>query len=220
MSHTLKRSMHPLPMVITHWINLLSMIFLTLSGFYIHFPFVGGLMGVARGMHMFWWMTLVVNLVVRLVFLFTVKDSNLADGSGAKTDIASFVPQAENRHQLWPFIKYYLFLKKEAPIQGKYNPLQKMAYTLVPILIVIALWTGLSIWGPTMGWGFFVTSREVVSNWFGNGDGAGNPMNMRILHYWTMWAILVFSAIHAYLANIYNFNPSKMIFAWKETSGH
>jgi Ni,Fe-hydrogenase I cytochrome b subunit len=71
-----------------------------------------------------------------------------------------------------------------------------------------------------MNWGFFVSSRELVSNWFGNGDGAGNPMNMRILHYWTMWGILIFSAIHAYLANIYNFNPSKMIFAWKETSGH
>lgn len=217
MSHALTRSQHPLAMILTHWINLLAMFFLTLSGFYIHFPFVGGLMGVARGTHFFWMFVLLINCLVRLVFLFTVKDSNMADGSGSKADIASFLPQAENRHQLWPFIKYYLFLKKEAPIQGKYNPLQKMAYAIVPLLIILAAWTGFSIWGPTSGWDFFVQSRMLVSNWFGNVDGGGDPMNMRILHYWTMWLILIFTAAHAYLANIYNFKPSALVFAWKET---
>ncbi len=42
-------------------------------------------------------------------------------------------------------------------------------------------------------------------------------MNMRIIHYFMMWVFIVFTMIHAYLANIYNFAPSKIIFAWKET---
>ena len=45
-------------------------------------------------------------------------------------------------------------------------------------------------------------------------------MPMRILHYWIMWLILIFTAAHVYLANIYNFAPSRMIFAWKESDDH
>lgn len=215
MAHAPKRTQHPMPMVITHWINLSAMFFLVLSGIYIHYPFVPGLMGLARGTHFFWMFVLIVNLIVRLVFLFTIQDSNLETGEGAKADIYSFLPQKENRHQLWPFIKYYLFMKKEAPIQGKYNPLQKVAYLFVPILIVIAAWSGFSIWGPTMNWPFFFASRAWVANWFNTAGGA-DPMNMRILHYFTMWAIVLFTLVHAYLANIYNFNPSKLMFKWEE----
>ena len=35
-----------------------------------------------------------------------------------------------------------------------------------------------------------------------------------------MWVIILFTAVHAYLANIYNFAPSRIIFAWKESPGH
>ena len=33
------REAHPLPFVITHWINLVAMILLIVTGFCIHFPF-------------------------------------------------------------------------------------------------------------------------------------------------------------------------------------
>jgi len=39
---------------------------------------------------------------------------------------------------------------------------------------------------------------------------------MRIIHYWIMWVIIIFTGIHVYLANIYGFAPTKMIFFWKE----
>jgi len=42
-------------------------------------------------------------------------------------------------------------------------------------------------------------------------------MNMRIIHYFMMWVFILFTMVHAYLANIYNFAPSKIIFLWKET---
>jgi Ni/Fe-hydrogenase 1 B-type cytochrome subunit len=212
--HNPTRVDHPIVFVITHWINLLAMFFLALSGFYIHFPFVSGIMGLARGTHFFWMFVLLINMFVRIVLAFFVKDGVTMDGEVA-TDWHNFWFQKVNRHQLWPTVKYYLFFKKEAPISAKYGVLQKIAYVATIPMILLAAWTGFSIWGPTMNWPFFVASRELVSNWFGTAGGA-DPMNMRILHYYTMWLILIFTAIHAYLANIYNFNPSKMIFAWKE----
>ena len=45
------REAHPLPFVITHWINLICMFILIFTGFYIHFPFFPLFMSVARGLH-------------------------------------------------------------------------------------------------------------------------------------------------------------------------
>ena len=40
---------HPLIFVVTHWINLIAMIMLILSGIIIHFPVLPFLTGIARG---------------------------------------------------------------------------------------------------------------------------------------------------------------------------
>lgn len=214
--HALYREEHPLVFVITHWINLLAMFFLTLSGLYIHYPVFAGFMGWARGAHFFWMFVVIINLTLRIILAFVVKDANMpASRDRSELDIKNFVPQAANRHQLWPTIKYYLFLKKEHPIQAKYNPLQKVAYLATIVLTFAAAYTGFALWGPTSDWGFFQAGTDFVATWF-NAGGGGDPMPMRILHYYIMWTILVFTAIHAYLANIYGFEPSRMIFAWKE----
>jgi Ni/Fe-hydrogenase 1 B-type cytochrome subunit len=34
-----------------------------------------------------------------------------------------------------------------------------------------------------------------------------------------MWAFIIFTMIHAYLANVEGLSPSKMMFAWKEHGG-
>ncbi len=218
MSHDLYREAHPLPFVITHWINLLAIGFLTLTGLYIHYPPFGGWMGFARGTHNFWAFTLLINLVVRVVMAFTVKDANMPNTREVDYDYKNWLPQAANRHQLIPWIKYYLFLKKDHPISAKYGVLQKIAYLLTPILLLVAAYTGFALWGPTSAWPFFHGGTVWVADLFKAGGG-GHPTPMRILHYWIMWVILIFTAIHAYLANIYNFKPSEIMFKWKESVG-
>jgi len=216
MSHDLYHEAHPMPFVLTHWINLCAMFFLVLSGFYIHYPIFGGLMGLARGTHFFWMFVLLINLVVRVILAFVVKDANMPDTREVDYDYKNWLPQAANRHQLIPWIKYYLFLKKDHPISAKYGVLQKIAYLVTPFLILAAAYTGFCLWGPTSMWPFFRQGTDYVASLFNLGGG-GDPMGMRILHYWIMWVILIFTAAHVYLANIYNFAPSAMIFAWKES---
>jgi Ni/Fe-hydrogenase 1 B-type cytochrome subunit len=217
MSHKLYREAHPLVFVINHWINLLAMCFLTLSGLYIHYPIVPGLMGLARGTHFFWMFVLLINLVFRIVAAFFVKDAIMPDTREVDTDIKNWLPQEANRHQLIPWIKYYLFMKKDHPISAKYGVLQKIAYLATPILILAAAYTGFCLWGPTSDWPFFMAGTTWVASLFNAGGGA-DPMPIRILHYYIMWVILIFTAFHVYLANIYNFAPSAMIFAWKEST--
>ena len=155
MSHKLYREAHPLVFVITHWINLLAMTFLVLSGFYIHFPIIGGLMGLARGTHFFWMFVLLINCVVRVVLAFFVKSAVMPNTREVDTDIKNWLPQAANRHQFVPWLKYYLFLKKDHPISGKYGVLQKIAYVATPFLILAAAYTGFCLWIPTSTWPIF-----------------------------------------------------------------
>lgn len=208
-----------MPFVLTHWINLLAMLFLTLSGFYIHFPIFGGFMGVARGTHFFWMFVLCINLIMRIVLAFFVKTANMPDTREVDVDIKNWLPQAANRHQLIPWVKYYLFLKKDHPISAKYGVLQKIAYIATVPITLAAAYTGFCLWGPTSDWAFFLAGTTWVAELFNAGGGAA-LMPMRILHYWIMWVVLIFTTAHVYLANIYNFSPSKMIFAWKESGDH
>ncbi|MDP2300745.1 MAG: cytochrome b/b6 domain-containing protein [Coriobacteriia bacterium] len=205
--HAHYREAHPLVFVITHWINLICMIMLAFSGFYIHYPFFGGFMGVARGMHFVAMYVIIINLTFRIIAAFMVKTATDLGSRQVDTDIKNWLPQEKNKHQFFETIKYYLFLRKEAVISAKYGSLQKIAYLATIPLTYLMAYTGFAIYGPTMNWGLFSGGVEMV----------GGPMSMRIIHYFMMWVFIVFTMIHAYLANIYNFKPSKIIFAWKES---
>jgi Ni/Fe-hydrogenase 1 B-type cytochrome subunit len=206
MAHVITRQEHPLIFVITHWINLVCILAFIKSGFYIHYPFVPGFMSLAQGLHVVAVWTILINLVVRIVAAFFVKDVVDPHTGEVKADIFVFLPQKTNRHQFWPWIKYYLFMKREVPISAKYGVLQKSAYNLVPVLILAAAFTGFSIYPVTMRFWPFSWAYQAV----------GGPMNMRVIHYFVMWAVIIFTMVHAYLANIYNFQPSELFFLWRQ----
>jgi Ni/Fe-hydrogenase 1 B-type cytochrome subunit len=201
------REEHPLVFVVQHWINLLGIGFLILSGLYIHYPIVGGLMGLAKGTHTFWAFAVVINLAVRIVLAFFVKDANMMSSREVDTDIKNWLPQPANRHQLWPTIKYYLFLKKEHPVSAKYGVLQKLAYLSTIPLILVAAYTGFCLFGPTRLWPFFAAGTAAV----------GGLMNIRIVHFFIMWGVLCFVMLHAYLAAIYGTPPLKLMLLREET---
>lgn len=205
--HAFYREEHPLVFVLTHWTNLLGMCFLTLTGFYIHYPLFGGLMGLARGTHIFWAFVVCINLTLRVVLTFFVKDANMMGTREVETDVKNWLPQKANRHQFWPTLKFYLFFKKEHPISAKYGVLQKIAYLATVPLTIAAAYTGFCLWGVTYQVPFFAAGTLAV----------GGLMFMRIWHFYIMWAILCFTGIHAYLASIYGTPPLKIMFLWKET---
>ena len=52
----------------------------------------------------------------------------------------------------WEMLKFYLFVRKDHPRQGKHNALQKSAYFAMPVLGIIIVLSGLAIWKPvTLG---------------------------------------------------------------------
>ncbi|MDR3037060.1 MAG: cytochrome b/b6 domain-containing protein, partial [Coriobacteriales bacterium] len=203
------RQAHPLPYVITHWINLVSMLVLIFTGFYIHFPFFSGFMGVARGAHLFFAFVFVANMLFRVVSAFFIKSAPAGGTREVDYDWKSFLPQKDNRHQLGAWIKYYLFFKKNHPLGGKYGVPQKLTYIALPALILLIAFTGLCLWAPTSVVGPFAAFNSLV----------GGVVIIRIIHYLFMFVFILFMLIHIYLANVEGFAPTKMMFAWKEHGG-
>lgn len=203
------REAHPLPFVITHWINLVAMILLIVTGFCIHFPFWPGFMGIARGVHVFFGFVLFINCIIRVIMAFFVKSAPTGGTREQVTDIKTWLPQADNRHQGVQWIKYYLFLKKDHPLGAKLGVPQKISYILIPFLIIIMFWTGLCLWSPTANVEPFLATTNLV----------GGAMSMRIIHYFMMYVFIIFMFIHIYLANVEGIAPTLLMFVHKEHGG-
>lgn len=203
------REAHPMPFVVTHWINLVAMILLIVTGFSIHFPFWPEFMGIARGVHVFCGFVLFINCIVRVIMAFFVKSAPTGGTRKQVTDFKTWLPQADNRHQGLQWIKYYLFLKKDHPLSAKLGVPQKISYLCIPVLIILMFYTGLCLWAPTMNMGLFAAGTDLV----------GGLMSMRIIHYFMMYVFICFMFIHIYLANIEGFAPTKLMFFHQEHGG-
>jgi len=97
--------------------------------------------------------------------------------------------------------KYYLRLGKDHPPQGKHNPLQKLAYTFIVVLGVLAVLTGFAIYKPTqLAW---------LTTLFGGFQAA------RYWHFWTVWIFVGFLIVHVVL--VFAVDPASlraMITGW------
>jgi Ni/Fe-hydrogenase 1 B-type cytochrome subunit len=205
------REAHPLIFVFTHWINLLCMIGLAFTGFYIHYPFFAGFMSGARSLHFVLMFVLLINLASRIILAFWVKDANQLGTRKVDIDLKNWLPQPENKHQFWETVKYYTFFRNTRVISAKYGALQKMAYLATPLLILFMAYTGFAIYTPAHSW--------AIWPFFAAGVGFfGGDMGIRLAHYFGMWAIILFTMVHAYLAAIDGFKPLwGLIFLWRET---
>jgi len=97
--------------------------------------FGGGLSG-ARNWHFAMMWLLAVNGAVYLAFVWL---------HGEWRDLA---PRRGDVRDAWEMVKFYLFVRKTHPHQGKHNALQKSVYFALPWLGVLAVLTGIAIWKP------------------------------------------------------------------------
>jgi thiosulfate reductase cytochrome b subunit len=92
------------------------------------------------------------------------------------------VPDRRSLGEAWQVLLHDLHLRKEAPPQKKYNAAQKISYTLIIVMGVFSLLTGMAIYKPVQfGW----------LRWlFG-----GYPM-ARFFHFWLTVGYVAFFVIH------------------------
>jgi thiosulfate reductase cytochrome b subunit len=85
----------------------------------------------------------------------------------------------------WQMQRYYLRLRPEHPVQGKHNPLQKLAYTLIVVTGGLATASGFAIYKPVqLSW---------LTAVFGSYELA------RYWHFLFVWVFVAFTLVHVVL---------------------
>lgn len=185
--------------------NFLALGIMVLSGLRIYnaspvFPFripgdftLGGWLAGARMWHFFGMWLFVVNGVVYALY-------NLLSRHGRKTTLF----RASDAGGVLPMMLYYMRIRKEHPAQGKYNALQKLAYTSVLFLAFGVAATGAAIYWPVQWSG--------LTRIFGGYDTA------RIWHFLFMSALVFFFVGHLLMVAIAGWWNFLSIFTgWKKT---
>ncbi len=183
-----------LPVRITHWLIVLSIVVLTVTGLYIHGPFFtapavidgASLMASIRFIHELAAIVFTCSFAVRFYWGFV---------GNSFASWRAIIPH--NRAQLYwgrEMAKYYLFLRREpVPVTG-HNFLAGAAYTIISIGMVFQILTGLLLVGWIMG------SGPIAALFGWGGSFPGGIQGVRLLHYTLTFIFIAFAIHHVYSA--------------------
>jgi thiosulfate reductase cytochrome b subunit len=183
---------------VTHWVNAVALTLMVASGLRIFngspefapkggtfccYPFegkpfpasltFGGWLAGARHWHFAMMWVLVVNGLIYLGFIYL---------HGEWRDL---VPRRGDLRDTWAMIKFYTFITKNHPRQGKHNALQKGAYFAMPWIAALCVTSGLAIWKPVQ--------LAPLTNLLGGYAWA------RYWHFLAMAAIVALAAGHVFM---------------------
>ena len=182
------------PVRVTHWLIALSIIVLSVTGFYIGRPFmtVPGqagrwfVMGWMRAIHFYAAIVFTCAVIARIISMFT-------GNKYARWDKFLSVHRTRQKGIL-PTVLFYSFLRDKPPAYVGHNPVAGSAYLLVFGLYLLAIGTGLVMHAP---------SAEAGSplRWFASfAPLFGGFQIARWIHHVVMWLLLGFMLHHVYSA--------------------
>ena len=197
-----KQHIHPLVIRATHWLNAVALYIMIASGLRIYnaspifgfrFPdwmTLGGWLAGGRQWHFFAMWLFALNGTTWILY-------NILSRHGRETTLF----RLRDLGGILPMIRYYLRLDKQHPASGKYNSLQKAAYTSMPLVALISILSGLGIYWPVqLSW---------LTSIFGGYDTA------RIFHFAGMAAIVFFLLGHLVMVAVAGWSNFLSIFTGK-----
>ncbi len=201
-----KEFQHPFIIRCTHWVNVIALAIMVTSGLRIYnaspiwsfqipaaFTFGGWLAG-ARQWHFFAMWLFAVNGVVWILY-------NIISKHGRMTTLF----RTQDFSGLGPMILYYLRIQKVHPPVKKYNALQKLAYTTIPLAALGVILSGVAIYWPVQ--------FQFVTRLFGSYDVA------RVWHFVCMSVLVLFFVGHLFMVVVSGWsNFLSIITGWKKAA--
>jgi Ni/Fe-hydrogenase 1 B-type cytochrome subunit len=182
------------PVRVTHWLIVVSIIALTATGIYIHGPFLvpsspveaATTMATVRFIHELFAILFTVSIVVRFYWGF------------AGNSFASWrqiIPHRRDQvYWMREMLRYYTFRRRHPVPMTGHNHLAGLAYTVVSIGLFAQVLTGLLLFGWVLGFG-------PVTWLFGwGGIVPGGIQTVRLAHYLLTFAFIAFAIHHVYSA--------------------
>lgn len=185
----------PAALRIQHWLNLIFIVGLTFTGWYIMSPFFGPsgsepetgyLMGTIRFAHFVFGFAWILLGIWRVSLFFFAKRQQMQ----WKTLWPLY--SWEDVHWMGRTIQYYLFLRPHGPAYYGHNALQQLAYTGIYGLCIVQMCTGLALYGLADQTNIVWVILSYPVHWIG-------VPTVRLIHTLLMFVIWAFVIIHVYL---------------------
>lgn len=183
-----------------HWIRALSIVILTVTGFYLAVPFVtpvpadeptNFMYALFRSTHIIVGFIFIAAIFIKsYLFLFAKKHVN---ERAALKDLINPVVWVKQ-------MGFYLLISKHPKLKGVYNPMQFVAYIGFYILAFGLIITGLILFVHVHHEGLGAFLYEPMRN---IEVMLGGLAVVRELHHILMWGVILFVVIHIYIA-VYN----------------
>ncbi|WP_429885990.1 Ni/Fe-hydrogenase, b-type cytochrome subunit [Geoalkalibacter halelectricus] len=179
------------PVRLTHWVTAVSILVLSLTGFYIGNPFFPG----GDGAYVMGWVRF-VHFVAAYVFLmsFIIRSIWFLIGNEYGS-WRMFFPWAtqKGRANALSFFRYYTFTGKKIPYEVGHNALACLAYAVIFFLYLVMIVSGFTLYGMYQPGGFWDGMLgwllvPIDSQW------------LRLTHHLGMWLIIGFVINHIYSA--------------------
>ncbi len=187
-----KRYIWELPVRWCHWVNMVCIVMLSVTGFFIGTPFSFGssasdyTMGWIRFIHFTAAYLFVVSVMSRLIWSFIGnKYSGWREFFPLMTDAG--------RKKTVKMLRYYMLVDKEVPETIGHNPLATAAYVVLFCLYSVMILTGFALYAQHSPQGAMHKALGFMYSLF-------SDQGMRLTHHVSMWFIFGFVVNHIYSA--------------------
>ena len=181
-----------LPVRITHWVNVLAIVVLAVTGIFIGSPKTLALdpshyvMGWVRFVHFAAGYAFAVSVASRLYWSF------VGNRYASWKAYFPFVNRA-GRKQMKEMFRYYFFLSRNVPETEGHNPLAATAYAGIHALYLVMVGTGFALYSEHAPG----SAMHKITAWM---FALFSSQQIRLVHHGVMWLILAFVCNHVYSA--------------------
>ncbi len=177
------------PVRIAHWLMFFAFISLSVTGIYLHHPFLAPsgrlsfLMAKMRFIHVVSGWVLIAAMALRVYWFF--KGNFWARWP-------AYVPIHRRQWQgIGEMLEFYLFLRFDPGRRVGHNPLAALSYFVIYVLIGVEIITGLALYSQVLG-------NPVLHQFLGWMPRVINPGYLHLIHYFLMFIFFAFIIFHVY----------------------
>ncbi len=180
------------PVRMTHWVNVVAIVVLSITGYYIGAPFIHALtakqhiMGLMRELHFIFAYALTISFLVRIYWAFM--------GNRYANWSQLFPVTGDRWGAVLETAKFYLFLRKTPPPAVGHSALAGVTYLAVFFFFIVEIVTGFALYSQGQPRGFF---WNLMGGWL---LSIMSVQTVRLYHHITMWFLIAFTIIHVYIA--------------------
>ena len=180
-----------IPVRLTHWIFVISILFFTISGIYIGNPYIYALntkqyiMGWMRFIHFVAAYAFLMSFIIRIYW-------SLA-GNRFACFTVWFPFSAQKIRDIFTALKFYLLLSKKPPYSAGHTALAGITYLIVYLIFLFEICSGFALYSLT----HTGTLWTVLGGWM---LGVMHLPAIRLYHHLFMYVILAFALLHIYIA--------------------